>query len=219
MKIAMRLAILALGLGAMGQPLAGQADPDRAVAAGGGALPQGWNARTERNAPMTNVKFTTMGDGFHATLGPATVFWRDADTASGNFHVVASFTRMKAPAHAEAYGIFIGGKSLADSTQSYTYLLVRASGQFSIWRREGYATRPTAIVPWTTHDAPVKAGEDGKAKDELSVESRDGKVTFMINGKDVHTAEAGAVSPNGVVGYRVNHNLDVHLGPIGIHKL
>jgi len=24
---------------------------------------------------------------------------------------------------------------------------------------------------------------------------------------------------NGVVGYRVNHNLDVHLGPLGIHKL
>lgn len=210
-------ATLALAFGVAG-PLVAQHDPDRAVA-GGGTLPAGWHARTERNAPMDNVKFTSMGAGFHATLGPAAIFWRDADVASGDYHVVATFARTKAPAHAEAYGLFIGGKNLGDSTQSYTYLIVRASGEFSIWHREGYANRPTAIVPWTASDAPAKADSAGKAQDELGVQSGGGKVTFFINGKQVHVADASAVNPNGVVGYRVNHNLDVNLGAIGVHKM
>jgi len=217
MTNAIRYATVALGLGCLAAPLTAQHDPDRAVA-GGGTLPTGWHARTERSAPMDNVKFATMGNGYHATLGPAAIFWRDADVASGNYRVVASFTRTKAPAHAEAYGLFIGGKNLGDSTQSYTYLIVRANGEYSIWHREGYANRPTAIVPWTAHDAPAKADSTGKAQDELSVESGGGKVKFMVNGKEVHSADATTVNPNGVVGYRVNHNLDVHLGPIGIQK-
>jgi len=215
---AIRYATLAAGLGFLSAPLAAQHDPDHAVA-GGGTLPSGWHARTERNAPMDNVKFATMGNGFHVTLGPAAIFWRDSDTANGNYHVVATFARTKAPAHPEAYGLFIGGKNLGDSTQSYTYMIVRGNGEYSIWHREGYATRPTAIVPWTANAAPAKADSAGKAQDELSVQSGGGKVKFMINGKEVHTADASAVNPNGVVGYRVNHNLDVHLGAIGIHKM
>src|SRR5881628_446930 len=131
--------------------LAAQADPDKAVA-GGGTLPTGWNARTERNAALDNVKFVIMGDGVHVTVGPAAIYWRSADTASGSYHTVATFTQTKAPPHPEAYGLIIGGKGLADSTQSYTYFLVRTrgdTGEFSIRRRSGYANRPTAVVEWT----------------------------------------------------------------------
>jgi len=218
MKNTIRFATLALGLCSIAAPVVAQHDPDHAVA-GGGTLPSGWRARTERSAPMDNVKFVSMGNGYHATLGPAALFWRETDVASGNYHVVATFQRTKAPAHPEAYGIFIGGKNLADSNQSYTYMIVRATGEYSIWHREGYANRPTAIVPWTANAAAVKADSSGKAQDELSVESSGGKVKFMINGKEVHSADAATLNPEGVVGYRVNHNLDVHLGAIGIHKM
>src|ERR1044072_4240850 len=74
-----------------------QADPDRAVA-GGGAIPTGWHVRTEPSrqtgqpAPLDNVKFTAMGDGLHTTVGPAAIYWRDRDTISGNYHVVAKTT-------------------------------------------------------------------------------------------------------------------------------
>src|SRR5437899_3769350 len=58
--------------------------------------------------------------------------------------------QMKNPAHPEAFGIFIGGKNLADSGQTYTYFLVRPiDGMYSIRRRTAYMTRPTAIVEWT----------------------------------------------------------------------
>src|SRR5690242_19195579 len=205
--------------------LVAQADPDRAVA-GGGAVPAGWHVRTEPNrqtgqpASLENVKFTSMGDGLHTTVGPAAIYWRDRDTISGNYHVVAKMMQMKNPAHPEAFGIFIGGKTLADSTQTYTYFLVRPiDGQYSIRRRTSYTTRPTAIVEWTPSDAVTKYDSSGRATNELSIQVQGGKAKFMVNGKEVYTADAAKLDVNGVVGYRVNHNLDVHLGPLGIHKL
>ena len=205
--------------------LVAQADPDHPVA-GGGTIPAGWHVRTEPNrqtgqpALLENVKFTSMGDGLHTTVGPAAIYWRDRDTISGNYHVVAKMTQMKNPAHPEAFGIFIGGKSLADSSQTYTYFLVRPiDGMYSIRRRASYTTRPTAVVEWTASDAVTKADTSGKATNELSVQVQGGKAKFMVNGKEVYTGDAANLDVNGVVGYRVNHNLDVHLGPLGIHKL
>jgi hypothetical protein len=205
--------------------LAAQADPDHPVA-GGGAIPAGWHVRTEPNhqtgqpASLENVKFSTMGDGLHTTVGPAAIYWRDRDTISGSYHVVAKMAQMKNPAHPEAFGIFIGGKNLADSAQTYTYFLVRPiDGMYSIRRRTAYMTRPTAIVEWTASDAVTKADTSGRATNELSIQVQGGKAKFMVNGKEVHTADAATLDVSGVVGYRVNHNLDVHLGPLGIHKL
>lgn len=205
--------------------LAAQADPDRSVA-GGGAIPAGWHVRTEPNrqtgqpASLENVKFTSMGDGLHTTVGPAAIYWRDRDTISGNYHVVAKMTQMKNPAHPEAFGIFIGGKNLADSGQTYTYFLVRPiDGMYSIRRRSAYMTRPTAVVEWTASDAVTKADANGSAANELSIQVQGGKAKFMVNGKEVYNGDGANLDVNGVVGYRVNHNLDVHLGPLGIHKL
>lgn len=199
--------------------LAAQSDPDRAVA-GSGTFPPGWNVRTERNAATTNVKFSVMGPGLHTTVGPAAIYWRDRDTVSGNYHVVATLTQMVNPAHPEAFGILIGGRNLADANQSYTYFLIRPiDGMYSIRRRASYAARPTAVVEWTANDAVTKSDSAGKANNELSVEVRDGRARFMVNGKEVYAGNAADLDVNGVVGYRVNHNLDVHLGPLGIHKL
>ena len=197
--------------------LSAQADPDRAVA-GGGGVPSGYHARTDRNAAMTNVKVATMGTGMHFTLGPAVIVWRDGDSASASYHVVASFTQTKAPMHPEAYGLFIGGHDLAGPTQGYTYFLVRGDGKFLIKRRVGDSTVVVNPGGWTANDAVVKADSAGKATNELSILVRGGNVTFMVNGKEVYTAKASDVDAVGVVGLRVNHNLDVHVGPLGVHK-
>src|SRR6266478_3265402 len=131
--------------------LVAQADPDHPVA-GGGTLPAGWRVRTEPNrqtgqpASLENVRFANMGDGLHTTVGPAAIYWRDRDTISSNYHVVAKLSQMKNPAHPEAFGILIGGKNLADSGQTYTYFLVRPiDGMSSIRRRASYSSRPTAV--------------------------------------------------------------------------
>jgi len=219
------LFLTALG-GALPSWAGAQDDPDRGVA-GGGSLPPGWRAqtdwspRTNQAPPLDNVKFVTMGGGYHATMGPAAIFWRDVDTVSGAYHVVASLTQTKNPQHPEAFGIFIGGRDLAGEGQAYTYLLVRPfDGKFSIRRRAGQKTRPTALVEWTAHEAVVKADSaTGRATNELAILVRSGRVSFLVNGTEVHGAPAAALDTAGLVGYRVNHNLDVHLGPIGIHRL
>jgi hypothetical protein len=204
--------------------LPAQADPDR-PAQGGGTLPPGWraqtdwNTRTNRTPSLDDVKFVAMGNGFHATMGPAAIFWRDADTVAGSYHVVASLTQTKNPEHPEAYGIFIGGKDLAGEGQGYTYFLVRKNGMFSIRRRAGKKERPTAVVDWTAHAAVNQPDSAGRATNELSVLVQGNQVTFMVNGKEVHKTDAGQVDTAGIVGYRVNHNLDVHLGPLGIHPM
>jgi hypothetical protein len=204
--------------------LEAQNDPDKPVA-GGGTLPAGWHAqadwsmRTNSAPPLDNVKFSVMGSGYHATTGPAAIFWREADRASGNYRVVASIAQIKNPEHPEAYGIFIGGRDLAGDGQTYTYFLVRAyDGKFSIRRRGGRTTRPTAVVEWTAHEAVRKAdASSGRAENELSIIVERGQVKFLINGKEVHSTGAADLDTQGIVGYRVNHNLDVRLGPLGVH--
>ena len=221
------LAVTVAAISLSASALAAQSDPDRAVAGGGSAtFPAGWRVRTEPShgtsqpAPLDNVKFSSMGDGLHTTVGPAAIYWRDRDTISGNYHVVAKLSQMKNPAHPEAFGIIIGGKNLADSGQAYTYFLVRPiDGMYSIRRRAGYNSRPTAVVEWTASDAVVKSDTAGRAMNELSIQVSGGKAKFMVNGKEVYIGDAANLDVNGVVGYRVNHNLDVHLGALGIHKL
>lgn len=192
-------------------------DPDKAVA-GGGKLPAGWSARTDRGAAMDNVKFETMGDGLHVTLGPAVILYRAADAMNGPFHMVASFNQTKAPAHAEAYGLFFAGKELAGEGQSYTYFLIRKDGKFLIKTRTGAQTA-NVTAGWTDSEAVVKEDATGKQSNKLEILVGKDKVTFSVNGKEVHSMPAAAGSTAGIAGLRVNHNLDLHIAGFGVHKM
>ena len=114
--------------------LTAQADPDRSVA-GGGTLPPGWHARTDGNRPLASVKFDSMSVGHHVTLGPATIFWRDADNATGSYTAEAKFWQFPSDTHRdhrEGYGLFIGGSALPAAGQRYTYFLIRDDGMFLV---------------------------------------------------------------------------------------
>ena len=193
-----------------------KADPDKSVT-GGGTLPAGWSARTDNDAPMTNVKFAPMGTGFHVTLGPATVLYRAADHANGAFHTLATFTQTRAPMHPEGYGLFVGGQSLNAPTQQYTYFLVRGDGKYLIKRRDGANT--SVIKDWTESPAVVKADSAGKATNMLEIDNKSdpSTVTFKVNGQTVHSMPADATT-KGIVGLRVNHNLDVHVSGFALHQ-
>src|ERR1043166_4277493 len=149
-------ALLAAPLAAQGKP----SDPD-VKAAGGGTLPAGWTSRLDdTTAKQADVKFVTMGPGgLHFTSGPAGIYWRDADAATGSFHTVATFTQTKAPMPPEAYGIFVAGKDLKGAGQSYVYFLVRGDGQYTIRQRQGGTV--TNITTgnrngWSPNDAVAK---------------------------------------------------------------
>lgn len=208
--------VLAATLGlALALPLSAQeADPDRKVA-GGGTLPAGWSARVDRDRPMENVKFEAMGNGFHVTLGPAVIFWRNADRVTGAHHVVATFTQTKAPTHPEAYGLFFAGSDLSGAGQQYVYFLVRGDGKFLIKKRTG-ATTANVTEGWTDHAAVVKQDAAGKQTNRLEITVGPDKVSYAVNGKEVWSTAGG--STDGIAGLRINHNLDVHIEGFGVHK-
>lgn len=194
-------------------------DPDHAVS-GGGALPDGWSARTDGRGGTANVKFATMGTGYHVTLGPAAILWRATDRVSGPFHTLATFTQTKAPAHPEGYGLFFGGKALDGAGQQYTYFLVRGDGTFLIKRRNGDETT-NVTQGWTAHSAVNKADASGKATNKLEIDGKSNgdKIRFLVNGKPVYEADPKAFDLNGLIGFRVNHNLDVHVDGFDIHRM
>jgi hypothetical protein len=191
------------------------ADPDKNVQ--GGALPAGWAGRTDRGQPLSGAKFEAMGGGWHVTTGPAVILYQPAEVVTGNFHTLATFTQVKAPAHPESYGMFIGGKTLDGDAQSYIYVLVRGDGAYMIKKRVGATV--TSIVEWTPSPAVVKADSAGKATNKIEVQATGGKLTFSINGTQVHSMEATAAETNGIIGLRVNHNLEVHVAGFAVHHI
>lgn len=204
------LATVSLAVPASAQQAANNNDPDRVVQ--GGQLPAGWSARVDRDQPAERVKFVSMGTGFHATMGPAAVFYNPSMKKSGNYKVSASFTQTKAPTHPEAYGIVLGGNALDGADQAYSYFLVRGNGQYFIATRKGSTV--TKVVNWTAHDAVKKQDAAGKQSNVLGAEVRGNDVIFTVNGTEVARRPKGEVLTDGLFGFRINHNLDVHIDQV-----
>ena len=192
-----------------------EATPDADIpVAGGGALPSGWSARGDKTKELVDVSFATMGDGFHVTTGPAGIYYRTDDKVQNNFHAEAELTQTKAPEHPEAYGLFFGGTGLEGTGQKYTYFLVRGDGQFTVRQRN--ADIVNTVVDWTPNAAVIQADAEGKATNTLTIDAKGETITFGANGQTLHTMDVRPDQMNGVVGLRVNHNLDVHVNKFAV---
>jgi hypothetical protein len=206
-------------------PLASQAGdstnpaPPERAADPAGALPPGWTVRPDAKGDRKDVKFSVMEPGYHLTLGPAVILYREKDRAEGPFHTQAKLHQTKKLEHAEGYGIFIGGRSLDGPTQAYTYFLIRSDGKFLIKRREGERLSDYS-AGWQAHSAINKVDAKGASANLLEIDAkRDPRaVSFMVNGKEVHRIPANRVQLQGIVGLRVNHNLDLHIEEFAIHE-
>jgi hypothetical protein len=189
------------------------------VVEGGGVLPAGWSGRPDGTGDLKSVKFVTMEPGYHLTLGPATILYRDKDLAQGPFHTLATFHQMKKLKHSEGYGLFFGGENLTGGDQRYVYFLVRDDGKYLIKRREG--TKTTEISKgWTASSAVKKGDAQGRTTNLLEIDAKQdpSKVGFKVNGTTVHTADAKSLSTKGIVGLRANHNLDLHVEGFELHQ-
>ncbi|MGH7497754.1 MAG: hypothetical protein ACREL3_02765 [Gemmatimonadales bacterium] len=191
---------------------------DHAVA-GGGTLPSGWSARTDGGSDIANVRVVPMASGIHLTLGPAVILYRADNDGKGPFHTLATLTQTKPTEHAEGYGLFAGGHGLDGPSQSYVYFLVRQDGSYLIKRRDGEKTSDIT-KGWVPDPAVKKAGAKGASTNLLEIDhKRDpSKVVFLVNGKPVYTADAKTMNLDGMVGLRVNHNLDVKVEGFGVHR-
>ena len=210
----MRRSFVTLSLLALAaSPLSAQTkekDPDLKVA--GGSLPKSWTGRTDReNAKLADAKFVPAGAGFHVTSGPAAIYWRPTDNVTGPYVATATFTQLKAPSHPEAYGLVFMGKRLESPQQDYAYVLVRGDGKVMVKHRAGNDVH--TILDWTANAAVKKQDASGKATNTLTVDaSKADSVRMLVNGAPIAALAISYLgSANGIVGLRVNHNLDVQV--------
>ncbi len=214
------LTIAVAGLGLAAGSLRAQMNDPTKVVADAGVKMAGWTGRVDPQAAkqgkkISDDKLVSMGTGFHVTSGPAAIYWNPAKTASGNYTVTGSFTQTKAPAHPEAYGLFIGGKKLEAPDQSYAYFVVRQDGKYLINHRANDST-VHKLVDWTANPAVKPADANGKATNKLSIVVGPDKVSFLANDVEVNSLPRAQLDgmgqgTSGIAGVRVNHNLDVHI--------
>ena len=225
----MRATTLATILLTVAGPLAAQADShdhDQAAqpaAAGGStgaaAVPAGWTVRPDGKGDAAKANVVAMGQGLHITTGPAILLYKPDTKGSGPFHTLARFTQTKPSAHPEGYGLFFGGRDLDGAAQQYFYFLVRQDGSFLIKRRDGEKTSDVS-KGWVTNAAVVKPDAKGSATNLLEVDNKvnAAKLTFKVNGQDVHSMDAAGLDLSGIVGIRANHNLDLHVEGFDVHR-
>jgi hypothetical protein len=190
-------------------------DPDVNVA--GGGIPAGFTARTDRpDADITGASYTASGNTWDVKTGPAHIIYASKDSASGNYTVSATITQLEKPTHPEAYGLIIGGRDLDQPGQTYTYFLVRGTGDVLVKVREGDKTRD--VVKWTPSADVPKEDASGKATYALSAAVAGDSVKFSVNGRQVAAARKAGLPTDGVAGLRINHNLHVNATPVSIQK-
>jgi hypothetical protein len=186
--------------------------------------PKGWKMRVDRSAVATDpdapgeIKFVTMGAGFHATNPQAAVYWNPASTASGSYTLKGTFTLMKPSGHTNYYGLVFGGSNLEGPQQSYLYFLVAQNGTWLIKKRDGEAT--SNVVARTPNDAIKKPDTSGKSTNALEVRVGPDKIDFVVNGQVVHTEpkSGAAANTDGIYGIRINHLLEVQVDGFAVSK-
>jgi hypothetical protein len=186
--------------------------------------PAGWKLRVDRSTMASdpdaagNIKFVTMGTGFHATNPQAAVYWNPANKASGNYSLKGTFTLVRPSSHTNYYGLVFGGADLEGAGQNYIYFLVGQDGTYIVKHRAGSATHDIA----KDANAAVKQPDaSGKSTNALEVRVSGDKIDYLVNGTTVHsTPKTGMTAKtDGIYGIRVNHLLEVHVDGFGMTSM
>ncbi len=221
------LAIAGVALALIGSTAVAQ-DADRSVKDGGIKVAN-WKGRVDRRPAsqgktVNDSKFVQEGNAFRLSVGPAGNFWNPANTASGNYEVMATFKEHKmASSHPHSYGMFIGGKDLESDNETLMYCIVYGTGKYSI--KTFHGAKVTTLVDQVEHPALRKAdATTGESTNTIGWRVRDGQASCVVNGQVVKSLSAaeysGAdklTSTDGVFGLRVSHNLELTVSNIMKH--
>lgn len=184
--------------------------------------PDGLRVRVDRSTSAsdpddtTQLKTIAAGKGFRVTGGPAGTFWNPAQTASGNFTARATFTLQKPSGHNNFYGLIAGGRNLDGPQQAYVYFVVSQEGTFLIRRREG--DNVTDVKAYTPHASIQKPGANGQSVNALEVRVAGDTVSYVVNGTVVFSGPKAGLTTDGIIGVRVNHQLDVQVDGLDVQR-
>jgi hypothetical protein len=187
--------------------------------------PKGWMVRADRSTSASdpdaagNIKFVTMGKGFHATNPQAAVYWNPSNTATGNYTLRGTFVLQKPSGHTNYYGLVFGGSDLEGPNQNYLYFLVAQDGTWLVKRRNGDKETQN-VAEKAANDAVRKPDASGQSTNTLEVRVTGDKIEYVVNGTTVHTTPKTGLTAktDGIYGIRVNHQLEVHIDGFGLTK-
>lgn len=186
--------------------------------------PEGWRVRVDRSQNAQDpdnrpdLKFVTMGKGFHVTGGPAGTFWNPAQTVTGDYTARATFTLMKPSPHVNYYGLVFGSGALEGSGQNYIYFLVAQNGTYIVRHRVGEAVHD--VQTSAPHAAVRQPDHSGRSTNTVEVRVSGNTISYVVNGTVVHTTPKTGMTAktDGIVGIRVNHLLDVHIEGFDVQR-
>ena len=215
----MRRFALAVALLATASTAAAAQDADRSVANGGIKIAS-WSGRVDRKPAaagktINDSRLVMENGALRLSVGPAGNFWNPANTASGDYEVMATFKELKMTAsHPHSYGIFIGGKDLQSDSETLMYCIVYGNGTYSIKTFHGATV--TTLVNTEASPALHTADANGESTNQLAWRVRGGRASCVINGTEVKALEPAQfiaadklTSTDGVYGIRVSHNLEL----------
>jgi len=190
-------------------------------------VPSEWEVRLDNpdenvtigsDPDSSDIYFVNMKPGWHITTGPRAIFWHPASTAEGAFRVHTKIHLFDPKGRNEAFGLFFGGENLKEENQTYTYFLLRNSGEYLIKKRIGNETR--VVKDWTKTDAMAQYTDttQNSVPNTLSVEMSENSVSFFVNSTRVEAMEKDRVDVAGYAGLRVNHRLNLHIEDFGVQK-
>lgn len=195
-------------------PATAASDPD-VRPAGATGLPSGFAGRVDRaDAQLSDAKYVVAGNSWEITTGPSHILYSPTHTASGSYTASATFEQLERPRHPEAFGIIIGGRDLDGPNQTYTYFLVRGTGEVFAQRRDG--ANLTRLAAWAPNQAVPAADSAGRQTYRLQVRVRPDSVQFMVNDAVAVSVPKGDLPTDGIAGIRVNHNLRLRVTPLQI---
>ena len=186
--------------------------------------PKGWKMRVDKSTAASDpdapgeIKFVTIGSGFHATNPQAAVYWNPANTAEGAYTLKGTFTLMQPSGHTNYYGLVFGGSAIEGAQQSYIYFVVAQDGTWLIKRRD--ADVASSVSAKTPNNAVKKPDATGKSTNALEVRVGADKIDFVVNGVVVNTQpKSGATAKtDGIYGIRINHLLEVQVDGFAASK-
>jgi len=184
-------------------------------------LPAGYALRLDRqNRDRADFVVSASGDGGDLLVrtGPAGILYRPARTVdAGDYTLRGRFTEIDPPlGHREGFGLFIGGDRLDGDAQRYIYFLVRGDGRYLIKERNGPLTRELSNGWQPSEAVRVPSAATGAVTNELSISVDGGRISFACNGEPVAELSLDDLTAEGVVGVRVNHNLQVRIADLRV---
>lgn len=174
--------------------------------------PEGWTTRVER--------FVAMPPGFHITTSSSVLLYHPQARAEGEYEVTTNGFLFRGDSPS-SYGLFIGGRSLESDDAVWTSLEIARDGTWVVRERRDAGPERGYVVEEVVGPEPgpvAVPGDEVNARNELAVAAGPEDVAFRVNGETVTVLPRADLAVDGVAGFRVGSDLNLHLATLSITK-